>query len=258
MVDFSVQDTLWARILYNGAMVISLDEDRWVAMMRHVTDGHGIPIRRALGTDARTLGPDECRELMPHVLPGLRESPRLAGQTPMLPAQVGCALSHIRLWQALVARPDVPFVWIMEDDCRLTSDFRIVGRDFFRWMPSDWDIVLVGNQVRQPLPGISTEPSYCLHCYFIAQSGAKKLLEHAVERGLQPIDVLVHDAVARFPRSVIAYNWIRGPTESDKLTMNIHFARSTGLAFQSSDFVSLIDPSHPTLSLSSVDLSSVD
>lgn len=246
MVDFTVQDSLWAQTLYYGTTVISVDEARWVALMRHMTDVHGIPIRRSPGVDGRSLTLDQCRDLMHRTLPGLRESPH--ARTPMLPTQIGCALSHIRLWQSLVARPTVAYEWIIEDDCRLTSDFRTVGREFFRWMPADWDIVLIGNQVRQPLPGISTEPSYCLHCYLIAQSGAKKLLDYAVGRGLVPIDVLVHDAVAKFPRFLVAYNWIRGPNESDKLAMNIHCVRSTGLAFQSSDFVSLIDPSHPTLS----------
>ena len=52
------------------------------------------------------------------------ERTALAPQPPfMSPGEIGCALSHLGIYKALLSHTDEPLVWIFEDDCVFSDDF---------------------------------------------------------------------------------------------------------------------------------------
>ena len=58
------------------------------------------------------------------------------------PGQIGCALSHIKLWKR-IARAKSPEC-IFEDDVYLRADFNSQARAFLASLPTAWDIVYWG------------------------------------------------------------------------------------------------------------------
>jgi GR25 family glycosyltransferase involved in LPS biosynthesis len=72
-----------------------------------------------------------------HALPELFE-PGLG----YLPGAVGCAMSHVSLWQQAAESGNV--VTILEDDAILRFDFHQQSAAILAGMPADWDVVVWG------------------------------------------------------------------------------------------------------------------
>lgn len=119
--------------------------------------------------------------------------------------QLGCGMSHMKIWKAIV-KDGVESALILEDDARLTDNFMAKLSSVWSEIPSDFDIVYIGcligceydgrdSLLSKMLSGrltpfsnktdawkrISTHvfvPSFPLgtHCYIISLKGAAKLL----------------------------------------------------------------------------------
>jgi glycosyl transferase, family 25 len=99
-------------------MVINLDRspDR-LELMANRLKQCGLPWQRVPAVEGRQL--DLQHE--PRVDPdGYR---RLHGKG-LNPAEVGCYLSHVACWQALVDHPTATHALVLEDDCEFTEGFR--------------------------------------------------------------------------------------------------------------------------------------
>lgn len=100
---------------------------------------------------------------------------------------VGCALSHIALWQMMVDK-DIPIMMIMEDDALVPPDFKeranqIISNSQIFQDKKRWDMWLIGAdwKVTTPLEkstGLETAYSFfMLHCYVMTKHYAERLLE---------------------------------------------------------------------------------
>lgn len=107
---------------------------------------------------------------------------------------IGCAISHIRLWEYISrqARNDI-FV-IFEDDIILSSDFKRLLYNLTSKLPSDFDIIFLGsNSTRgRDLSYFINEkmfksfnPRRGLYAYLICPNSASKLVKL-----IKPFDLL--------------------------------------------------------------------
>ena len=124
--------------------------------------------------------------------------------------EIGCALSHIYLWQKLLDSKH-PFAIVFEDDAIIKGDLeryeREVGNFISRELqflslnsdlPSkiqNWDYLHLGACKRTPLENFILPPflsqsdfNFCTHAYVISRNGAKKLLQLTSKYNAVPID----------------------------------------------------------------------
>jgi len=123
-------------------------------------------------------------------------------------AVMGCALSHLKLWNMLISEPpDIQSFLIMEDDARLVKGWREAWTTAYKSLPSGWDCVYLGgilppnrdafaNTLERVGPGLckvapnkifgQKEPNtyfhFCAYAYVLSRRGAEKILGSILER----------------------------------------------------------------------------
>ena len=118
------------------------------------------------------------------------------------PAEIGCSLSHVRLYEHIVERA-IPITLVLEDDAMLADGFGPKLQALIRALPSSWDLVqliyacpdfepidgsVVRFRMKTGLPAASAG-------YLVTLLGAKKLLTEAY-----PIHYPADSFIGRSPR----------------------------------------------------------
>jgi len=100
---------------YVPCYVINLESatDRRKAMAQHSVD-LGVPFSFRKATDGRRLAPQQRRF-------AVDDARALREYGPLSPGEIGCALSHIGIYQEMV-KQGIPHAVILEDDVRLADD----------------------------------------------------------------------------------------------------------------------------------------
>ena len=113
--------------------------------------------------------------------------------------EIGCALSHYRLWERIV-RDQLPYTLILEDDAVLCSDFlrksEVLQSFSYEFMylgrkPLHTDEIAITPSI------VRAKYSYGTHAYVLSYEGAQKLLKGNYLQHLIPIDEylpLIYDA----------------------------------------------------------------
>jgi GR25 family glycosyltransferase involved in LPS biosynthesis len=110
-------------------------------------------------------------------------SPRV--EMNMTPGMVGCFLSHLEVYKNIL-NGDKQFALVFEDDARMIRNIqKSVIETILQIIPSDWDIVLLGYDVSNPVHHkivqfngyIKPYGFYGTHAYLINKTGAEKLLK---------------------------------------------------------------------------------
>jgi GR25 family glycosyltransferase involved in LPS biosynthesis len=102
---------------------------------------------------------------------------------------IGCALSHIGIWEWQVQN-NVPVVLILEDDVKITPDLvpimnKTIAASPILQNPGQWDFLNLANTrstttLIEPQSGLSTMDAFIgMQCYFITLRGARKFLKEA-------------------------------------------------------------------------------
>lgn len=102
----------------------------------------------------------------------------------LLSGERGCALSHRRLWEQIVAGSHNE-VLILEDDVILNKNiFSLIQKKEF--LPDDWEFINFSTDAKQETFGeylfknykvsMLSQPAWSAACYLINKKGAKKLL----------------------------------------------------------------------------------
>lgn len=105
----------------------------------------------------------------------------------MSDGEIGCALSHYKLWKHLYTNPKLEKIIIFEDDAtHLDVDFFKKTEKVIKSAPADWDIILLGFWLFKGNFGKKVSKNMykvnrfvLLHSYIINKKGAKKLLSMA-------------------------------------------------------------------------------
>ena len=105
-----------------------------------------------------------------------------------LKGSIGCALSHINLWEKLINIKKDHFI-ILEDDCKIPKNFLIRINRYLEDVPNNWDIIFLGgsriyakkisNNVLGPVY-INSWMNCGLFSYIIKRSSIKKLLNYSL------------------------------------------------------------------------------
>lgn len=112
----------------------------------------------------------------------------------------GLCLSHILLWRRLnefawrIEDPDLAFM-VLEDDAEFVPDWRERLREYWKGVPEDWDMVLIGScncadkERDEVAEGVfRVRYPQCTHAYIVKGSALSKLLEQQ-QRIYAPIDL---------------------------------------------------------------------
>ncbi|MFA5882577.1 MAG: glycosyltransferase family 25 protein [Acidimicrobiia bacterium] len=156
----------------------------------------GIPFTMLDAVDGRMLSPDERRRHS-------RWRSLFAIGRDMTPGDVGCSLSHLRVYERMLAA-GVSEVVVVEDDVQPTAALVdvLVARDA---LPDDWQVVtlhsLFASAGPEPLdrPALTGDHRVCTYaripfgtqCYLINESGARRALDVAYPVRL-PADELLY------------------------------------------------------------------
>ncbi len=122
---------------------------------------------------------------------------------------MGCAISHMGLWEKLANDPVAKSYLIMEDDVRFSQDWLSKWMSAAQHIPTDTDVIYLGGVLppnKAALPSI-TEPvnpyfakvaknslfgggqprryfHFCNYSYILTQTGARKLIRLIQEKGI--------------------------------------------------------------------------
>lgn len=100
----------------------------------------------------------------------------------LTPGELGCAASHMRLWEHILGA-DEPTL-ILEDDAELVGDFPRRFADLLRHVGDEVDIVFLGHCLeqrgKQYAPGLAASVTpRCTHGYLVTPRGVRKLVRWA-------------------------------------------------------------------------------
>jgi hypothetical protein len=93
-----------------------------------------------------------------------------------LPGHQGCFLSHVLLWER-IARGDVPFATIFEDDVLFHPAWRWLAPEYLRRTPPDWDVVDLGHHAFRDMgtAWAAHVPAQSTAAYMVTRAGAAAL-----------------------------------------------------------------------------------
>ncbi|KAI6244066.1 Glycosyltransferase 25 family member [Aphelenchoides fujianensis] len=178
---------------FDRVLVVNLERrPERMQRMERVMRTLGIEFTRFDATDGRLLTE---RELAPiHELPGYLDP---FHKRPLKRGEIGCFLSHYRIWTEIVDE-ELDRALVFEDDIRFTENATRILRGLIEDLTkerTDWDLIYLGRKKNDPqakeffVPGhryLSTVTySYWTLGYAISRQGAQKLLD------ARPLDRLV-------------------------------------------------------------------
>lgn len=123
------------------------------------------------------------------------------------PGEIGCLLSHVKLWEMVADNPTINRIAVFEDDARTHTDSTTVLRllnEFYAYIKenniAEPDILYLGKSLDNCLEYkkvwgnvYRSKHPLCLHAYIITKLGAQKLLDRAPFE--EPIDVVPIKAI---------------------------------------------------------------
>lgn len=99
------------------------------------------------------------------------------------PGAVGCYLSHLKVWQRVVANR-APVALVLEDDARLPADMRHQVQKALAAVPADWDLIIfdplcvdcseVVDQTQAQV--LRLHRFYLMHAYLVRPAALRKML----------------------------------------------------------------------------------
>lgn len=147
---------------------------------------------------------------------------------------------HILLYLDML-RTNKEYLYVMEDDCVFSDDFKNEFTKYLEHTPKDFDILYLGcqpdfnrgcNKIHSfsDTEYIASVPSFCTHNYIITRKGVIKFFNLVKNLGYTPIDSFLIDRCSQ--KQLIHYEFIRTPDYSHEVQKQ----RSIGLVGQTTDF----------------------
>ncbi|XP_049643660.1 procollagen galactosyltransferase 1 [Suncus etruscus] len=194
----SVPPTPADKMGFDEVFMINLKRraDRRERMLRAL-GMQGIEARLVEAVDGRAMNTSQVEALGIQMLPGYRDP--YHGR-PLTKGELGCFLSHFRIWKEVVDR-GLQSVLVFEDDLRFEIFFK---RRLMNLMQDvererlDWDLIYVGRkrmQVEHPEKAVprvrnlvEADYSYWTLAYVLSAQGARKLLAAQPLTRMLPVD----------------------------------------------------------------------
>jgi hypothetical protein len=200
--------------LIERIFIISLDPgnpekiERWNQQLVKAGLGH-IPAEMVLGVNGSKITEEYLQSRDIKLFPWAIESENDWWTRNMKHGEVGCAMSHIGVWNLIHDR-QLKSALILEDDfeCLRPLTDEVAGA-----VPFNWDMLYLG---RNPLERNVSQPnehivmpgaSYNLHAYALSSYGAKKLIDQNIYNNMMPIDEYIIGTYATHPRPDLHFIW---------------------------------------------------
>lgn len=127
----------------------------------------------------------------------------------VLPGEIGCAVSHWRVWKDAYEN-GYKRILILEEDFTVLRQFNSIEVDAIQ---EPWTIMYLGHSfVRQPKRRISdsvVEPdyTYTTHAYMLTNEGCRLLLEQNFDKSIIPLDEFLSATFCDHPRKDLSWIW---------------------------------------------------
>jgi GR25 family glycosyltransferase involved in LPS biosynthesis len=102
----------------------------------------------------------------------------------MTDGEVGCCMSHIRIWKKIV-EDDINVCLVVEDDAnKILPGFDLILSKLIDKLPKDWDVFIIGFMLFRDKGELVSDDFLKIkeflltHCYLINKKGAQKFLEN--------------------------------------------------------------------------------
>lgn len=122
-------------------------------------------------------------------------------QMPVQIGEVGCALSHINGWNAIISEEGIERALILEEDFNIIKGKAI--KDLpepnaeGKW-PLVWDYLSLGKWTFNENDDIKIDDTYCIpglhynmHSYILTKRGAQKLIDYHLHKNIIPVDEFI-------------------------------------------------------------------
>ncbi|VDN02504.1 unnamed protein product [Thelazia callipaeda] len=189
---------------------------------------------------------------------------------PMTTGEIGCFISHYRIWQEVVAKK-LSRVLVFEDDLRFhvnTTDFLAELLQDLDSSKIDWDLIYLGRKILRGdderwLPNhrhlTTVSYSYWTLGYLLSQNGAQKFIRGNPLKKLLPVDEYMPIMYNKHPnttwkeafpnRDLIAYAISPSIVFPERYVNDPDYVSDT----ENSDIVDIIDKATKNINLSSKD-----
>lgn len=172
------------------------------------------------------------------------------------PGQKGCAASHLLLWEKFSKDDsEKEFLFVCEDDMLPHSNFSILFPMFWKAVPKDFDIFMVGCEYMKRITEeekeelIISTPSQNTHAYIVSKKGAQKLLNSykSIPIDSPAIDFIIDVFIKQMmEKQNIIYYCCNGALFPDFFNQKkIVKTRDAGICFQNYTFPSTVVPEIP-------------
>ena len=124
----------------------------------------------------------------------------------MTDGEVGCCMSHIRIWKKIV-EDDIDVCLVVEDDAnKILPGFDLILSNLIDKLPKDWDVFIIGFMLFRDKGELVSDDFIKIkeflltHCYLINKKGAQKFLENL------PVDSPIDTFMTRCSDKVNIYS----------------------------------------------------
>lgn len=154
---------------------LARNHDRWEHMARQL-ERFGFHYERIEAVDGKALSEEDRHEAF--------SSFRwwCAMGRPVVPAEIGCALSHYKIYRQMVDEETLPYCCILEDDIALSPQFNSTLQEIERWIVPTKPQVVILNDHQKKYGNLSTgihRSCYggsCTDGYVLTRVAARNLL----------------------------------------------------------------------------------
>jgi len=90
---------------------------------------------------------------------------------------IGFTLTTLFLWKKIIDE-NLPYLLIFEDDVLPHPQIGVLGEEFWRETPRDWDFLFLGSDMDCKVQDkVVSIPCFCTHAYLVSNKGAKRAFE---------------------------------------------------------------------------------
>ncbi|XP_065188003.1 procollagen galactosyltransferase 1-like [Sycon ciliatum] len=150
------------------------------------------------------------------------------GKRPITDGEIGCFLSHYKVWKDVVDR-NLGAVMVIEDDAKFEPGFNqrlIATLDEIEQLNLAWDLIYLGRKrlegVENWVPGskylVTPNYSYWTVAYLLSARGARKLLKQEPLTNILPVDEYLPIMFDNHPRD----NWKLKYSIRDLVAFSVH------------------------------------
>ncbi len=128
----------------------------------------------------------------------------------LLSGEIGCALSHLKVWKHAQSEK-YKKILILEEDFFKIKD---IPQEAFEELDNlNWHLCYLGrNEVKPNKASVTAnivvpDYSYCTHAYLLSEAGIKNFINHQFENKIMPVDEFISATFCDHPREDLNFIW---------------------------------------------------